>query len=381
MQQKLEIGSWVDIYRRPTTKQFTGWRGPCVLIAHLGEGFVTVRWQSVYLDVPVHHVRPHVMQRPDSSLNNSGAPVAPSDTPAIAAAPAADAIADAVSFIQDLALFEKDHDCEACDQVFLSTDTIYSLQRISMTIESGTQHIHAVQVKPSGIQSSLAAQRDGFVIYNLGKALAEEKGVQHYQGVVLGSGRRHLPTLQGIQTMHVFSWTGDTNSELREDQFPGGKSIDLLKQGLPPKKLPDHHFIMILEGQPENKSQLDIFTKEELLDNDLLDEPFGPSRLRIPENLQTEQGTSPEDDDPGPSISERYAESVKSSDPDISYILFDGRKPTSQEKDIISDILSQASTTEEGEVFWSSGDSSPGTSDVEAFFSHSFMVHDEVEEF
>ena len=54
------IGQQVDVYRRPTRKDLHGWRGPAVLVSLSGEGGAVVRWQGVFLDVPIHNVRPHL---------------------------------------------------------------------------------------------------------------------------------------------------------------------------------------------------------------------------------------------------------------------------------------------------------------------------------
>jgi hypothetical protein len=56
-----------------------------VVLATLGEGYITVRWQSHTLDVPVTQVRPHLIRSPTAALHNSGKPAIQqiSDQPAI----------------------------------------------------------------------------------------------------------------------------------------------------------------------------------------------------------------------------------------------------------------------------------------------------------
>ena len=95
-QQLFVPGQWVDVWRKPKNKNHAAWRGPCVVVALLGSGFITVRWQSVYYDVPIHHARPHFFQTPAATLENSGQPVVPAvkdadkaETPAIADSAAA----------------------------------------------------------------------------------------------------------------------------------------------------------------------------------------------------------------------------------------------------------------------------------------------------
>jgi hypothetical protein len=67
-------GAWVDFYRRTVSKQLEGWRGPAVVLALNGEGYITIRWQSHTLDVPVTQVRPHLLRTPNAALHNSGNP-------------------------------------------------------------------------------------------------------------------------------------------------------------------------------------------------------------------------------------------------------------------------------------------------------------------
>ena len=65
-------GSWVDIWKR-TEKGDTGWRGPAVIVGTPGPGFLTVRFQSTYLDIPLHHIRPHFHSTPEAKLESGPA--------------------------------------------------------------------------------------------------------------------------------------------------------------------------------------------------------------------------------------------------------------------------------------------------------------------
>jgi hypothetical protein len=65
-------GDWVDIFRKPTNKNLMGWRGPAVVIALLGEGHVTCRWQSVFFDMPINLIRPHQTTTANASLESTG---------------------------------------------------------------------------------------------------------------------------------------------------------------------------------------------------------------------------------------------------------------------------------------------------------------------
>ena len=59
---KLETGDLVDIYRKPATKEESGWRGPAkVVTMQPDSGQVTVRWQGRHLDCRAGDVRKHLV--------------------------------------------------------------------------------------------------------------------------------------------------------------------------------------------------------------------------------------------------------------------------------------------------------------------------------
>jgi hypothetical protein len=60
LQQLYTIGQNVDIFLKAAKKDVEGWRGPGVIIGFLGEGRVTVRWQSSIRDLPMNLIRPHI---------------------------------------------------------------------------------------------------------------------------------------------------------------------------------------------------------------------------------------------------------------------------------------------------------------------------------
>ena len=53
------IGMEVDVFKRTTRKDLSGWRGPAIITSISGEGTVCVKWQGTYQDFPPHLVRPH----------------------------------------------------------------------------------------------------------------------------------------------------------------------------------------------------------------------------------------------------------------------------------------------------------------------------------
>ena len=78
-------GMYVDFWRKTEKKQLQGWRGPATVLALLGEGYLTLRWQSHVLDIPVNHCRPHVHRvplaipataKPNASIEEAAAPEA-----------------------------------------------------------------------------------------------------------------------------------------------------------------------------------------------------------------------------------------------------------------------------------------------------------------
>ena len=144
-QQLCVPGQWVDVWRKPRNKSQAAWRGPCVVVAVLGSGFVTVRWQSIYYDIPTHHIRPHFLNTPSAVLENSGPPVVP-DTAALADQPAAAALANAdspVLFIDNV--FESVYSIEASDYATLQQPAeFYTLQSMIATMPASTQLIHAM---------------------------------------------------------------------------------------------------------------------------------------------------------------------------------------------------------------------------------------------
>ena len=79
-------GMSVDFYRKSERKQLEGWRGPATILALTVEGYVTLRWQSHNLDIPVNHIRPHLDVFPRPALP---APALAAVVPALPAVPAA----------------------------------------------------------------------------------------------------------------------------------------------------------------------------------------------------------------------------------------------------------------------------------------------------
>ena len=87
-----------------------------MIVAMIGDGFISVRWQSVNFDVPVHHCRPHHTATPLASISDTGPPVpALLPPPGLEDATEAAAVADASMFVEDMHVFEQSYGIEACD--------------------------------------------------------------------------------------------------------------------------------------------------------------------------------------------------------------------------------------------------------------------------
>ena len=187
-QRTFRIGQWVDCWRKPKNKDMTGWRGPCVVLALQGEGFLTLRWQGVCFDLPVHHCRPHVTATPAAALPSSGHPVpaltnATSSTSAVVEAedksPADESLA-AIAFVESLCEWEQENQCEAVDDnleeseyVFkcfkIDSDVLPTLQSVAMSMNAGHQQIHAVTLRNTTVTPSDHLRQDGGAVFELGR--------------------------------------------------------------------------------------------------------------------------------------------------------------------------------------------------------------------
>ena len=324
-QRTYKVGEWVDVWRKPKNKDAAGWRGPCVVLSLLGEGFLTVRWQGVCFDIPIHHVRPHLTATPLATLNSTGPPV-----PAIANQPPAAAIENAAPvpappppieegatvFIEEQCFWNAIEDPK-CFRIH--SDVLPSIQSVVMSMKNGHQQIHAVTLHDKKLVQSPAMIQDGSAIFNLGRQLAAERKIDNYQGLILSVGRSVLPVLEGVKSNHVLSWTGDTTSQLIESTH--SKIVNWEQHGVEPASLRNHHVIAILESHPTGGETLtDMLQKSKLVHEE---EDFGPSRVRFKEpieiavpidndNLSVSESSRRLSDFDTPSVSEDLALFLKS---------------------------------------------------------------------
>jgi hypothetical protein len=280
-QKAYKIGEWVDVWRKPKNKDMAGWRGPCLVLTMLGEGFLTVRWQGLCFDIPAHHCRPHITATPTATLPSTGPPITAVLKPAIVDKPAIEEV-DAQPQIEEGAFI---YIAEQCSWNAIEDDTCFkiqsdvfpTLQSIAMCMKSGHQQIHAVTLDNTKVVQSDPMTRDGGAIFSLGKQLAAERGIQNYQGIIINVGRLALPLMKGVKNNHVISWTGDTSSPLVESCH--ARNVDWRQHGIESTKLRHHHVIAILESHPTGgETFTDMLQKSKLTEET---EDFGPGRVRF----------------------------------------------------------------------------------------------------
>ena len=273
-QSSYSIGDSVDVFRRPKSKDLTGWRGPATVLALLGEGLVTVRWQSTVYDVPVHHLRPHINISSSKALPKLKAPsdAIPKETNAMKAlmekwdreeVQLNKAVADveaAETKEAETAVMEKIfgftfpstwftdahrhwetfYGEEASDQFLNTRNHFDTLAAITACMPTGTCQNHSIAIHKGNLAISRDAERDFHAVFSAGRALANSFGITSYAGVVLCHGRRHIPLISGIHSRRVIHWFNEAscNKQLTLD---GTSSIDFLRHGVDPGLASPHH--------------------------------------------------------------------------------------------------------------------------------------------
>ena len=157
LQLLYKAGSWIDFYRKTPRKGMEGWRGPAVVLAALGEGMLTVRFQAHSFDVPTNQCRPHILRNPLSSLNSSGPPVRAITAPATRAVAPPKASAAIEDDGQD-AMF-----------VIAETDEEFGiLVSITSLMPLGSQKLHSVSMFKGILRPNKAAEQDDLALFKLG---------------------------------------------------------------------------------------------------------------------------------------------------------------------------------------------------------------------
>jgi hypothetical protein len=320
MTQSYHVGQLVDIYLKAPKKDLEGWRGPGTILGFIEEGRVTVRWQSVVRDLPIHLIRPHINVLNSSALKQIADHSVPKESAIAIARPAGEGTssgskdvavpgASDVFFSQDQLLFVISL-CEARNnfEVFFNVDSADQLRgpyldtliSLASALQSGSQQLHAIDPRHKCVWSR-DAERDQHVIFGVGGRIASDHGVKAYSGVILQAGRRFVPSLPDIAQFHCISWL-DSNF-LRLTFYPGNVQIDWIREGV--CDLSDLHLlrtIVVLE------TRLEVPPLQELLErSEEIAEPPQEGRVRNEEwpdtalkMLADEKDYSPSISDPGP---------------------------------------------------------------------------------
>jgi len=155
--EALKPNMLVDFYRI-NNKELSGWRGPATLLALLGNGLCSVRWQSTTLDVPTHHVRQHLTLLQYDAIEDQQDD--PSDVPA--AAPATMAPIAAEAFVTELD--DTTGELERELSRFEDAQPLFSLAQI---MPKSSIQVHMISDLNGKIVSSAPARLDLHVTFNL----------------------------------------------------------------------------------------------------------------------------------------------------------------------------------------------------------------------
>ena len=132
------------------------------------------------------------MSTPNSSIENSGAPVLPDKKPASSTAIADEPVTPAVTDVLVTALFvdttfEAIYNIEASDfATLMQPAEFYTLQSMTASLPESTQLIHAMIQVGHSPKPTAHAERDGLSTFKLGLAVAEAWNISNYQGIILG---------------------------------------------------------------------------------------------------------------------------------------------------------------------------------------------------
>ena len=276
-QSSFRIGQWVDIYRKPKNKSLEGWRGPAVVLAHLGEGFLTCRWQGICMDVPVNHVRPHIVLSPHAAPGNSGpAPLEILPEATETTAPLAEAQV-AANIVFDQCEWEVYYGEESTDNAASLHHSAHALVAVASGLPLGSQLLHVITIRQGAIISSEQARRDGHQLFNLGKEWATSRNIQNYIGVIICAGRRFISQQANVSTIHATWWIGDVaNAVMQHSVFEGDQPLDWIKQGVSYAQLPSLRVLLVLEGKAVQGPPL-----IELLKNSSNPEPVDSFELKF----------------------------------------------------------------------------------------------------
>jgi hypothetical protein len=184
-----------------------------------------VRWQGVFLDIPIHRIRPH-RALPVALLCNSH---------------------DVEAFLAIRNTQEVFYEQDASEPVDACLETLISL---CTQLSLGAQQRHAVL----GQSFSRDALRDHHAVFQVGRAAALKLSIRGYVGVALLAGRRHLSPIAGVKQVHLIWWVSDP-ANYAQQTFNGAWVIDTFKLCVTHATLTSFRAIAILEGEKDLSSQ------------------------------------------------------------------------------------------------------------------------------
>ena len=164
------MGQEVDVWREPSRKDLSGWRGPCRISEPTGDGQVTVAWQGSTLTAPVSRVQPHI---------------------------------PLIGFVTHC-MFESDFGEEADDsQPLLHEDTsIDPLMLMAERMSPGGSLLHCKRLDTY----SADAIRDRQLVCNLGFKATVRFDIHQYLGVRMGRGVPIFTAISGVRLQHLVWW-------------------------------------------------------------------------------------------------------------------------------------------------------------------------------
>ena len=131
---------------------------------------------------------------------------------------------------------------------------IYTLQSLAAALVPSTQLVHAITQVGNSPKPTLHAERDGLSTFKLGLAVAEAWNIMNYQGIIVGSGRRHTGTSYAYQSLHTAWWIDP--DDIHFSSSGRADSVDLMKIGVPIDNIHAVRYIVTLEGKPDDRPLL-----------------------------------------------------------------------------------------------------------------------------
>ena len=238
-----------------------GWRGPAVVLAKLGEGMLTVRFQSTRFDVATNQCRPHLVRTPIASLQNSGPPA-----PAISDDNQPKPLAALVLDTESGAMFVTETD----DEEFGLLVSVTALMPLN------TQRLHAVVMYQGVLRPNKAAVQDNLELFNLGLKAAKRRQIENYIGVALVSGQRYVRINGDAAALHVYWWLGDPTKSVLHSATITSMSFDFVSLGVESSNIALLRAVVFAESSPREGPPL-----TEILKLPIPELPDVPNRVRV----------------------------------------------------------------------------------------------------